>query len=90
MHSHGENWVYGGENLVIRFSLPSLDTNIVAGCDVAIQDRITNLLSTDNDFCDKCQTLLGGDTINIEIQTDMSYESCVIVRPPLQIMADGS
>ena len=53
-----ENWATGGLSLVVKFSLPRLDTDLLAGYDKAIQGRIIALLDSDEDFRTKYQDLL--------------------------------
>ena len=91
MPSQKESWVHGGANLVIQPSLPQLGTNLVAGYDPAIQDRFANLLNNDEDFQAQCQTLLSGDTIQINIDSDTPIEHALFVAMffPLRNMADG-
>jgi hypothetical protein len=71
-----ENWATGGLSLVIEFSLPRLDTDLLAGYDKTIQGSIIALLDSDEDFRSKCQDLLHGETIDISIE-DLDHSSFV-------------
>jgi len=71
-----ENWATGGLSLVIKFSLPRLDTDLRAGYDKTIQGAIIAFLDSDEDFRTKCQDLLDGKTIDISIE-NLVYSSFV-------------
>ena len=72
-----ENWATGGLSLVIKISLPRLDTDLLAGYDKTIQGSIIMLLDSDEDFRTKCQDLLDGETIDISVE-DLVYSSFVL------------
>ena len=76
MRLQRENWVTGGLTLVNKSSLPRLDTDILTGYDATIQDGISALLRTDEEFRSKFQDLLDGKKIDIIID-NLVYASFV-------------
>ena len=79
MHSQQGDWVHGGLNPVIFFSsCPPPRANPPVGYNKTIQDRIIQLLSNDIDFRAKCQTLLDGKTIDIDVELNLAYTSFVV------------
>jgi len=56
---------------------PHLDIDLVAGYDIVIQNRIAQLLDSDDEFRAQCQTLLDKETIEIEIDVGLEYTSFV-------------
>jgi hypothetical protein len=76
MRLQREHWATGGPTLVIKSSLTCLDADLLTGYDTTIQGSIIALLESDGDFRTKCQDLLDGKTIDINID-DLVYSSFV-------------